>query len=177
MAPLDEIEAAIPALRRYAVALLRDRDAADDAVQGCLERAIAHRDRYRNEGSLRAWLFRVLLNVVRDDHRYARARAHLTIVADDRFPGPSQQGGQEAHMALVEVHDAMGRLPADQRAALVLVAVEGMRLAEAADALGVPEGTLVSRLGRARAALRQMTHRGAGSDLSAAPGLRKEPLA
>jgi RNA polymerase sigma-70 factor (ECF subfamily) len=162
LAPLDEIEAAIPALRRYAVALVRDRAAADDLVQDCLERALARRHLWRGEGAVIAWLFRILLNLVRDDHRYRQVRAHLSVVQDGTDgegwpPLGHVDGGQEAHMELMEVHAAMGRLPADQRAALLLVALEGMRLAEAAEALGIPEGTLVSRLGRARAALREMT--------------------
>ncbi len=157
MTVLDEIEAAIPSLRRYARALLRDRDAADDLVQDCLERALSRRHLWRGEGPVRAWMFRILLNLCRDGHRGA-ARAPLAMI-DAATVDLARPGGQEAHLALREVHDAMGRLPADQRAALLLVAVEGMRLHEAARALGIPEGTLVSRLGRARAALREMTDR------------------
>ncbi len=159
MAPLDQISEAIPALRRYAVALVRDREAADDLVQDCLVRALERRHLWRGEGSPRAWMFRILLNLVRDDHRHRRIRAHLTVVTDEDAASQdfAVAGGQDAHMDLVEVHAAMGRLPDDQRAALLLVAVEGMRLSEAAEALEIPEGTLVSRLGRARAALRQMT--------------------
>ncbi len=159
MAPLDEIAAAIPSLRRYAVALLRDRDSADDLVQDCLVRAIERRHLWRGDGSPRAWMFRILLNLVRDDHRHRRTRAHLAVVTDADRPAPEMpvQGGQDAHMELIEVHAAMGRLPDDQRAALLLVGLEGMRLSDAALALDIPEGTLVSRLGRARAALRLMT--------------------
>lgn len=160
MSILDEIEAAIPALRRYAHALLQDRDAADDLVQDCLERAIARRRLWRGDGPVRAWMFRILLNLWRERHRRA-ARLRL-VTLDPEAPETLRAGAQDAHMALREVHEAMGRLPEDQRAALLLVALEGMRLAEAALVLGIPEGTLVSRLGRARAALREMTGRDGG---------------
>lgn len=157
---LDEIEAAIPSLRRYAHALLRDRDGADDLVQDCLERALARRHLWRGEGPLRVWMFTILLNRFRDDRRAAARRADLVVLDGAAEAAAAGPGGQETHLALAEVHAAMGRLPADQRAALLLVAVEGLRLAEAARVLAIPEGTLVSRLGRARAALRAMT--GAG---------------
>lgn len=157
MTVLEEIEACIPALRRYAHALLRDREGADDLVQDCLERALAQRKQWRGDGPMRAWLFRILLNRFRDDRRSALGRAHL--VSLDLMAEPVQSGGQEAHLALREVHDAMGRLPFDQRAALLLVALEGMNLTEAAQALNIPEGTLASRLGRARAGLRAMIGR------------------
>lgn len=154
---LDEIEAAIPALRRYAHSLVRDRDGAEDLVQDCLERAISRQRHWRGDGPVRAWLFRILLNRFRDDRRRWASRAQL--VSIDTVPELARSGGQNVHLELSEVHEAMGRLPPDQRAALLLVSLEGMTLAEAADVLGLPEGTLASRLGRARAALRQMTGR------------------
>jgi RNA polymerase sigma-70 factor (ECF subfamily) len=157
MTVLDEIEATIPSLRRYAHALVRDREAADDLVQDCLERAVARRRDWRGDGPVRAWLFRILLNLHRDTRRGASARAVLmTIQPQDE---PQGSGGQEEHLDLSDVHAAMERLPADQRAALLLVALEGMSLQEAARVLGVPEGTLASRIARARASLRHMTGR------------------
>lgn len=155
MTPLDEIESHIPALRRYAHALLRDRDGADDLVQDCLERAVARRHLLRADGSVRGWLFTILLNRFRDGRR--RIRSRPDIVPLDSAAEPVRPGAQEAHLALSEVHAAMGRLPEEQRAALLLVAVEGMSVTEAARALGVPEGTVASRVARARAQLRQMT--------------------
>ena len=157
MTVLDEIESCIPALRRYAHALLRNRDEAEDLVQDCLERALARRNHWRGDGPVRAWLFRILLNRFRDDRRSAATRAHLVLLDDTA--DLKQSGGQEAHLDLREVHAAIGRLPHDQRAALLLVALEGMSLAEAARVLEIPEGTLASRLARARLALRAMTMR------------------
>ena len=110
MTVLDETITCIPALRRYAHALLRDREGADDLVQDCLERGLARRRHWRGDGLLRAWLFRILLNRYRDGLRSAAGRAHL--VSLDLMAVPAQSGGQDAHLALREVHDAMGRLPA-----------------------------------------------------------------
>lgn len=155
MTLLDEIESCLPALRRYAHALVRDREAADDLVQDCLERAISRRGQWRGEGSVRAWLFRILLNQFRDSRRRDAARVRL--VAVDSVAEPARPAAQEDHLALREVYAAIGRLPPDQRAALLLVALEGMNFTEAAHVLNIPEGTLASRLARARAALRAMT--------------------
>lgn len=155
---LDEIEASIPALRRYAIALVRDIDRADDLVQDCLERAVARRGTWRRDGPVQAWLFRILLNLWRDELRRRPRRAHLVPV-DELATEPGQPAGQESHLALREVHDAMGRLPDDQRAVLLLVALEGLSYDDAARALGIPRGTLMSRLARARGALRSMTGR------------------
>lgn len=160
MGVLDEIEAVIPRLRRAARVLTRDRAAADDLVQDCLERALARRHRWRGEGPVGAWMWKIMLNLHRDGLR--RDAAHLVVVTG-LPPAQAAGGGAEDRLALAEVEAAMARLPADQRQALVLVAVEGMSLAEAAGILGLPEGTLVSRLGRARAALRAMTGRGGGT--------------
>ncbi|MCA8882092.1 MAG: RNA polymerase sigma factor [Rhodobacteraceae bacterium] len=154
---LDEVEAAIPALRRYAHALLRDRSAADDLVQDCLERALSRRILWRRQGDVKPWLFRILLNLCRDEHR--RRAARPVLVPIDSVSEAGGSGGQEEFMNLREVHRAMGQLPEDQRAALLLVSLEGMSLGEAAQVLGIPDGTLASRLARARAALRRTTCR------------------
>ena len=154
---LDEIEAAIPGLRAYACALLRDREAADDLVQDTLEAAIARQGQWRGDGALRGWLCRILLNRFRDGLRRRRPTAVLALVPEPSDLPAARRG--EDRLALAEVHAAMGQLPEDQRAALLLVALEGMSLAEAATALGCAEGTLASRLGRARATLRQLTGR------------------
>ena len=160
MSVLDEIEASIPALRRYAHALVRDRDRADDLVQDCLERAVAKRHSWRGDGPLQAWLFRILINRHRDLQRRAPAPGHLVAV-EDLAAKPSQAGAQDAQLALREVHDAMARLPSDQREALLMVALEGKSFDQAAVILDIPKGTLMSRLARARATLRSLTGRSA----------------
>ncbi len=155
---LDQIEAAIPGLRAYARALTRDREVADDLVQDTLEAALARQAQWRGDGPLRAWLARILMNRFRDGLRRKRPETTvLTLVPDPADLSATRAA--EGRLALAEVHAAMGRLPEDQRAALLFVALEGMSLAEAASVLGCAEGTLASRLARGRAALRQMTAR------------------
>jgi RNA polymerase sigma-70 factor, ECF subfamily len=156
---LDEIEGYVPALRRFARALTHDADLADDLVQDCLERAIRKRELWRPTGSLRAWLFRILLNVYRNDLR-ARRRIPAGLSLDARLIEPSVPAPQYARLALAETARAMQALRSDQREALLLVVVEGMSYAEAAAVLDIPAGTLMSRVARGRAALRRATEEG-----------------
>ncbi|HWV22020.1 MAG TPA: sigma-70 family RNA polymerase sigma factor [Devosia sp.] len=152
---LHEIEAAVPALRRYARALTRDFDRADDLVQDCLERALAKRGLFRPKGPVRAWLFTILVNLHRNSLRGARRQGEtvdLAAIAEPSVPAP-----QPGHMALAELDRAIGLLPHEQKEALLLVTLEGLPYAEAASILDIPLGTLMSRLGRARAALKTLT--------------------
>lgn len=153
---LDEIEICVPALRRYARALTRDFDRADDLVQDCLERAIRKSGLFRPRGPLRAWLFTMLLNLYRNQARARRRQGELTPLDGLAFE-PAVPAAQPGHIALAELARAIDTLPGDQREALLLVVLEDMPYADAAAILGVPVGTLMSRLGRARAALRTMT--------------------
>ena len=147
----------IPHLRRYARALVRDRDAADDLVQDCLERAIRKRHQWRRDGSIRSWLFRMLyrtfLNACR---RRTRERADVRIDCSndgfhERLTDPPRQ---EHHVEWQDMAAALDRLPDPQRAAVLLTALEGMSYDEVAGILRVPVGTVRSRLSRAREALR-----------------------
>lgn len=147
----------IPHLRRYARALARDRDEADDLVQDCLERAIRKRHQWRRRGSIRSWLFRTLYRTfINGQPRRTRERAQLPV--DGPYEGIHERlrepPRQEDHLAWQDMAAAFGRLPDQQRAALLLVALEGMSYDEAADILAVPVGTVRSRLSRAREALR-----------------------
>ncbi len=142
MSVLDEIEAAIPRLRRAAHALTHDAASAEDLVQDSLERALARRHHWRGDGPVAAWIWKIMLNIHRDEMR--RPAAHLVVV-DDMPQLASNEAPAEDRIALAEVRSAMNRLPTDQRQALVLVAVEGMSLRDAAAVLSIPEGTLVSR--------------------------------
>ncbi|WP_370674705.1 sigma-70 family RNA polymerase sigma factor [Pleomorphomonas sp. PLEO] len=152
---LDDIETLVPALRRYARALTRNTDQADDLVQDCLERAITKQSLWRPIGPLRPWLFKIMINLYRNDRR--RQRNSLEQEPLDVLPfEPSSPATQGARLALAETAAALQRLPAEQREALLLVALEGMSYAEAASALDIPQGTLMSRIARAREALRTM---------------------
>lgn len=152
---LDQLEACVPALRRYARALTRDFDLADDLVQDCLERALSRRGLFRPAGPVRAWLFTILVNLNRNRLRSARRRG--AIVRLDSVAEPAAPAGQPGHIALAELARAIEMLPLEQKEALLLVTLEGLPYQEAADIAGIPLGTLMSRLGRARAALRMLT--------------------
>jgi RNA polymerase sigma-70 factor (ECF subfamily) len=149
--------ACVPALRRYAHALTRDADRADDLVQDCLERAIRKKGLWRPTGPLQAWLFKMLLNLYRNDLRQRRRRGGDSVPIESLLVEPSVPANQPGRLALSEMARALGLLPDDQREALLLVVLEGMSYIEAAAILEIPAGTLMSRLGRARAALRQAT--------------------
>ena len=152
---LDQVEACVPALRRYARALTRNVDLADDLVQDCLERAIAKRGLFRPTGPVRAWLFTILLNLHRNAIRNTRRRGEQVDI--DSMPEFSTPATQPGHIALAELARAIETLPPEQKEALLLVTLEGIAYAEAAGIIGIPVGTLMSRLGRARAALRLAT--------------------
>ena len=152
---LDQVEACVPALRRYARALTRNADLADDLVQDCLERAISRRGLFRPTGPVRAWLFTILLNLHRNALRASHRRGEIVDI--DTVPEPAVPASQPGHVALAEMARAIDTLPLEQKEALLLVALEGLAYQEAADILTIPIGTLMSRLGRARAALRVLT--------------------
>jgi RNA polymerase sigma-70 factor (ECF subfamily) len=153
---LDEIEDCVPALRRYARALTRNADLADDLVQDSLERAIRKRLLWRPSGSLRAWLFTILINVYRNDLR-RRRRQPASVPVEALAVEPHALAPQPGRLALAELARALDLLPDEQREALLLVVLEGLSYAEAAGALGIPPGTLTSRLARARQTLRRLT--------------------
>lgn len=153
---LDEIALCVPALRRYARALTRDADRADDLVQDCLERAIRKRRLWLPTGPLRAWLFKILLNLHRNDIR-RRQRRGETVPLDTMHVEPAVPAPQPGRIALAEMARALDSLPLEQREALLLVTVEGASYQQAASILGIPAGTLMSRLARARAQLRTLT--------------------
>jgi RNA polymerase sigma-70 factor (ECF subfamily) len=142
----------IPRLRRYARALVGDRSAADDLVQDTLERAWAKFHLYRAGTDLRAWLFTVMHNVHVNRVRALRPTDALT----DELPEAAQRAAQGDSLMVRDLDRALARLPDEQRAVLLLVALEDMSYEDAARALGIPIGTVMSRLSRARERLRAM---------------------
>ena len=149
------IVAEIPRLRRYARALTGDAAAADDLVQDCLERAWSRFRLWRRGSDMRAWLFTIMHNIHANTLRKASRRpVDLALTEDIAGTGdPRQQGAMEA----LGLARALARLPEDQRAAVLLVGLEDMSYAEAAEILGVPVGTVRSRLARGRERLRRLT--------------------
>lgn len=140
----------IPRLRRYARALTGERAAADDLVQDTLERAWTKLHLYRRGTDLRAWLFTVMHNVHVNKLRATRPTHPL----DDAMPELAQRAPQADALLLRDLDRAIARLPADQRAVLLLVSLEDMSYEEVARTLGIPIGTVMSRLSRAREKLR-----------------------
>jgi RNA polymerase sigma-70 factor, ECF subfamily len=148
----DDVVGQLGPLLRYAHALTRDETQAEDLIHDALVRAYERRSTFRIGGNVRAWLFSVLHNTFVDGRRRAaelRRDAEVARVADEMIPP-----AQESSVRLDQIQRAFATLPENQRAVLHLVAIEGLPYQEAADALGIPVGTLMSRLGRARSALR-----------------------
>ena len=151
---LLQVEPLIPALRRYARALMRNPTAADDLVQDCLERAVS-RWYQRREGNTRAWLFTILHNLAVNQFRQSAVRGrHVTIdeTNEDDF---GQDAVQEQKLMYRDVLNKLTKLPEDQRAVLLLVAVEDLSYSETANVLNIPIGTVMSRLSRGRERLQQ----------------------
>lgn len=150
------VEPMIPRLRRYARALLRDRDEADELVQDCLEHAVSRWHSRRGEGSAHGWVFTILHNLALNRVRQlARRGQHLSFDADQVAP-LADRPRQEDGLRRREILAALDRLPDEQRQVLLLVSLEDVSYAEAAEILGVPLGTVMSRLSRGRERLRRL---------------------
>jgi RNA polymerase sigma-70 factor, ECF subfamily len=140
----QNVEATIPALRRYARALTRDSDIADDLVQDTLVRALRSEHLFHG-GDVRSWLYTILTNLNRNRLRSLARRPTLSSIEDNDAPdlaGP-EAGGRD-------IERALATLVEDQRNALLLVVLEGLSYREVAEVQGVPIGTVMSRLARAR---------------------------
>ena len=155
----------VPALRRYARALTGNAWAADDLVQDTLERACTKWTLWRG-GDLRAWLFTLMHNLYLNQRRPAAA-AHL--VPLDDAASADLAAPPDARDASIDLQRCLMRLPADQRAVLLLVTLEDVAYADAARILGVPLGTVMSRLSRARARLRELMDAPAPAHADGAP--------
>ncbi len=156
----DLVEPHIPSLRRYAMVLLRyDEDRSDDLVQDCLVRAMSKWHLWRRPGNLRAWLFTILHNIYVNDVQKAATRPNV-IELQEYLPGISVPPEQGEGLALREVAQSVHRLPDEQKQILLLVGLEGFSYEEAAQITGVPEGTVKSRLSRARRKLKDMLEDG-----------------
>ena len=140
-------------LRRYAAVLTRDDTEAEDLVHDALVRAYERRHAFDASGNLRGWLFSILHNSFIDARRRKAAEAARALDVGGALETVAPPV-QEASVRLQQILRAFLELPEEQRAPLHLVAIEGLSYHEAAAALGIPLGTLMSRLGRARAALR-----------------------
>jgi RNA polymerase sigma factor (sigma-70 family) len=147
------ILAELPRLRRYARALVGERAAADDLVQDTLERAWMRVAQWRPGSDLRAWLFGIMHNLRIDQIR--RPALNAAPIDDETIDLPAR-ATQTDRLEVQDLAAAVARLPEEQRAVLLLVALEDMRYEDVARTLGIPIGTVMSRLARGRERLRQM---------------------
>ena len=138
-----QVEPYVPALRRYAWALLQNDQAADDLVQDCLERAVTRWPLRRHDGDLRAWLFAIQRNLYIDGIGYQANR-----------------GARAKSVETRNILSALAALPEDQISILLLVSVEGLSYEEVAQVMQVPAGRVMSRLGQAREAVRHVMDSG-----------------
>jgi RNA polymerase sigma-70 factor, ECF subfamily len=158
----DQLIAVLPRLRRFARGLTGSMVEADDLVQAACERALARRHQFQEGTRFDSWMFRIVQTIWIDQVRARTVRKEDAEDAGSRLGSDEAVRRVEARLALSEVRRAVERLPPDQRAALLLVTVEGLSYREAAEVVQVPVGTIMSRLARARIALQAQLEAGAG---------------
>jgi RNA polymerase sigma-70 factor (ECF subfamily) len=143
----------LPKLRRFARSLTRNPHDADDLLQGALERALGHLEQWQADTRLDSWLYTIVKHAWIDELRSRARREHTFEDAEQADAIPDHRGDASGTLA---VEQAMACLPAEQRLAVALVLIEGLPYKEAAQIIGVPMGTLTSRLARGRQALQQL---------------------
>jgi RNA polymerase sigma-70 factor, ECF subfamily len=158
----DQLIAVLPRLRRFARGLTGSSVDADDLVQAASERALARRHQFQEGTRFDSWMFRIVQTIWIDQIRSREVRKEQSDLGEDRLGSDEPVRRIEARLALSEVRQAVDYLPPDQRAALMLVTVDGLSYKEAAEILQVPVGTIMSRLARARAALQLQLEAGGG---------------
>jgi RNA polymerase sigma-70 factor, ECF subfamily len=146
----------LPYLRRFARGLCGDVSLADDLVQDCLERALTKSHLYDPARPLRAWLYAVLRNIYVSNWR--RNAKHISAKELDDLQGfeGSVQPEQDSNFSVALITDALDTLPTQQREVLILISLEEMSYQQASEIVGVPIGTIMSRLSRARTHLQNI---------------------
>lgn len=144
----SQLENCLPDLWRYAWSLTRNRDAADDLVQDCVERALRKRLLWLPTRPLKPWLTKMLLNIYRD--RWRRESRYRTVDLDQIADLTATTPSAEERLEIKAVWKRVEQIPQEQREALLAVVVGGLSYEEAAKALAIPKGTLMSRISRAR---------------------------
>ena len=150
-----ELATHIPFLRRFARALTGDAALADDLVQDCIERALRKHALYDPERPMRAWLYTILRNLHVSGIRSERRRGPSVTLDDIPNGSDAVPPRQEDRLLLADVEGAIARLPLVQREVLLLVVLDELSYRDVAEITGVPIGTVMSRLSRARTFLRQ----------------------
>jgi RNA polymerase sigma-70 factor (ECF subfamily) len=164
--PAAAVAQHIVALRRYARSLVRNSSEADDLVQECLARALARLRVWHEVRDLRAYLFTILNNVHLDTLAH-RKRSGNVVPIDEAVANLSCRPNQVSRIEANELSEALERIPEEQRRVVLLVGIGGMKYHEIASMLGIPIGTVMSRLSRGRETLRRML---AGEEL---PSLKR----
>jgi len=153
MTPDESLLTWVPRLRRYARALAGNRDDADDLVQDTLERAWSRAALWRGVTDMRGWLFSIMHNLHVDGVRRPRL---ATQAIDDDTPELATAPTQGERLAVLDLQAALDQLPIEQKEIVLLVALEDMAYADVAKTLGIPIGTVMSRLSRGRERLRAL---------------------
>jgi RNA polymerase sigma-70 factor (ECF subfamily) len=156
----EQLIAVLPRLRRFARGLTGSAVEADDLVQAACERALARRHQFQEGTRFDSWMFRIVQTIWIDQIRSREVRKEDGDIGEERLGSDEPVRRVEARLALSEVRRAVERLPPDQRAALLLVTVDGLSYKEAAEVVQVPVGTIMSRLARARRALQLLLEAG-----------------
>jgi RNA polymerase sigma-70 factor (ECF subfamily) len=165
----DQLRESLPRLRRFALSLTQHPSDADDLVQATMEKAIGHWQRRRPGGDLCAWLFSNLYRQFIDGRRRAGRYARLLQL----FTSDPQTSASAEDIVVANASwDAFDQLPAEQRALLMLVSVEGLTYREVSETLDIPIGTVMSRLSRARRSLRDLDE-GTPREKHSSPSLRR----
>ncbi len=157
----------VPHLRRYARALLRDADTADDLVQDCLSRAMGRLHLWTPGSNMRTWLFSILHNQHVNSARRLAHRPDQVDLSPDHATLQATQPEQSGRHEVRDLGRALEQLSEDQRQVVLLVGLEGLAYTEAAQVLDLPMGTVMSRLNRGRQRLREIM------DQDDTPGLRR----
>jgi RNA polymerase sigma-70 factor (ECF subfamily) len=149
--------AVLPRLRRFAYALTGSTDQGDDLVQETCVRALSRVERWQPGSRLDSWMYRIAQNIWLDRMRANRVRGEVVdITALETMPGTDGRDVADGQLTLESVDAALDRLPAEQKAVVALVCIEGVSYKEAAEITGIPIGTVMSRLARARQTLHAM---------------------
>ena len=146
----NALTALLPRLRRFGLALTGSATDADDLVQNTCERVLLRSEQLREHNRLDAWLYGIMRNLWIDELRHRKVRRHDDMDAAADVVGEDGQAVADGRMTLAAVRRALGEMPVEQRTVLMLVCVDGLSYKESAETLGIPLGTVMSRLSRAR---------------------------
>ena len=166
----DRMVAVLPRLRRFAYALTGSTEQGDDLVQDACLRALSRVDLWQPGTRLDSWMYRIAQNIWLDRLRANKVRGEIVgIDVMEAVAGSDGRAVAESELTLQAVAAAMAQLPAEQRAMVALVCIEGASYKEAAEISGVPLGTVMSRLARARRTLNAILNQPRGGRLARTP--------